>query len=42
LTLRKWGSCRLDSSGSGKVPLAGPSEHGNEPSCFIKCEEFVV
>jgi len=29
----------LDSSGSGKGPVAGTCEH-NEPSGSIKCEEF--
>jgi hypothetical protein len=31
----------LDSSGSGQGPVAGPSEHGNETSGFIKGEELL-
>jgi len=30
----------LDSSGSGKGQVAGPSEHENKPSGFTKCGEF--
>jgi hypothetical protein len=29
------GESELDSSGSGKGPLLGSYEHGNEPSCPI-------
>jgi hypothetical protein len=32
--------CGLDSSGSGYGPVAGPCEHGNEPSGYIKSVEF--
>jgi hypothetical protein len=35
------GSCGLDSSGSGYGPVAGPCEHGNEPSGSIKREELL-
>jgi hypothetical protein len=35
------GSCELDSSGSRYGPLAGPCEHGNEPSGSIKEGEFL-
>jgi hypothetical protein len=34
-------SCGLDASGSGQGPVAGSSEHGNEPSGSIKGEEFL-
>jgi hypothetical protein len=30
------GRCGLDASGSGQGPVAGPSEHVNEFSSFIK------
>jgi hypothetical protein len=35
------GVYRLDSSGLGEAPVAGCYEHGNEPSGFIKCREFL-
>jgi hypothetical protein len=35
------GRCGLDASGSGKGPVAGCCEHGNEPSDFIKREEII-
>jgi len=35
------GGCRMDSTGSGKGPEAGPCEHGNEPSGSIKVREFL-
>jgi hypothetical protein len=31
----------LDSSGSGRVPMAGSSEYINEPLGFIKGEELL-
>jgi hypothetical protein len=34
--------CGLDSKGSGLVPVMGFCEHGNEPSGFIRREEFFV
>jgi hypothetical protein len=34
------GSCGLDSSGSGQVPVTDCCEHGHEPSCSIKGGEF--
>jgi len=36
-----WESNGLDSSGSGKGPVAGSCEQGNEPSGSIKGGEFV-
>jgi hypothetical protein len=33
--------CGLDATGSGKRPVVGRCEHGNEPSGFIKVEEFL-
>jgi hypothetical protein len=33
--------CGLDSSGSEQRPAANSCEHGNEPSGFIKGEEFL-
>jgi hypothetical protein len=33
--------CGLESSGSGKGPMAGSCEHGDEPSGFIKWREFL-
>jgi hypothetical protein len=35
------GECELESSGAGKGPVAGPCEHGNEPSGSIKGGEFL-
>jgi len=35
------GSWRLDSSGSGQVPVVGSCEHGDETSGSIKCGVFV-
>jgi hypothetical protein len=35
------GKCGLDSSCSGQPPVAGSYENGNEPSGFIKGEEYV-
>jgi hypothetical protein len=35
------GGCGLDASGSGLGPVAGPHEHGDEPSGFIKGREFL-
>jgi hypothetical protein len=32
----------MDSSGSGKRPVAGSCEHGNEPSGSIKGKEFLT
>jgi hypothetical protein len=34
------GECGLDASESGQGPVVGSCEHGNEPSGFIKGEEF--
>jgi hypothetical protein len=34
------GKGKEDASGSGYGPVAGSCEHGNEPSGFIKGEEF--
>jgi hypothetical protein len=34
------GGCGLDSSGSGKGPVARSCEHGNEPSGSVKVEGF--
>jgi hypothetical protein len=31
----------MDSSGSGKGPVAGFCEQGNEPSSYVKGREFV-
>jgi hypothetical protein len=31
----------MDASGSGHRPVAGSCEYGNEPSSFIKGEEFL-
>jgi len=39
--LEKKDGCGMDSSGSGKRPVAGSCEHGNETSGFIKTKEFV-
>jgi len=33
--------CGLDSTGAGYGPVAGSCEYGNEPSSFIKGEEFL-
>jgi hypothetical protein len=33
--------CELDSCGSGQRQVAGPCEHGNEPSSSIKGAEFL-
>jgi hypothetical protein len=33
--------CGLDSTGSGKDPLAGSCEHGNKPSGFTGSKEFL-
>jgi hypothetical protein len=33
---KKNGNYELDSSGSGQTTVAGPNEHGNEPSGSIK------
>jgi hypothetical protein len=35
------GGYGLDSSGSGKGPVAGSCEHGNESSGPINCREFL-
>jgi hypothetical protein len=35
------GGCELDSVGSKLGPVAGSCEHGNEPSCYIKCWEIL-
>jgi hypothetical protein len=35
------GRCVLDATGSGERPVAGFCEHGDEPSGFIKCGEFL-
>jgi hypothetical protein len=35
-----WGRCDMDASGSGQGPVAGPREHGNEPSGSMKGGEF--
>jgi len=35
------GGCGLNSSGSGRRPVADCSENGNEPSGSIKGREFV-
>jgi hypothetical protein len=35
------GCCELDLSGLGYGPVAGSSDHGNEPSGCIKCREFI-
>jgi len=35
-----WGH-GLDGSGSGQRQVTGSCECGNEPSGFIKCEEFL-
>jgi hypothetical protein len=37
----KVGRCGLYSSGSGWGPVAGCCEHGNEPLCVTKDEEFL-
>jgi hypothetical protein len=34
-------SCRLDSSGSGQVPVEGANEHDTEPSVSIEGGEFL-
>jgi len=34
------GSCEPDSSGSGQGRVAGPCEHGNEPSDSIKVRKY--
>jgi hypothetical protein len=34
--------CGLDSSGLGEAPVAGPCEHGHEPSSSIKYREFLL
>jgi hypothetical protein len=42
LILGKWvGSCGLDASGSVEGAVAGPCEHGYEPSGFIKGGELL-
>jgi hypothetical protein len=39
---RIWvGMCGLDASDSGKGPVTGHCEHGNEPSGSIKVGEFL-
>jgi hypothetical protein len=35
------GRCGLDSSSSGKGPVTGSSDHGYEPSGYIKFQEFL-
>jgi hypothetical protein len=35
------GRCELEAFGSGYGPVAGCSEHGNEPSVSIKGAEFL-
>jgi len=35
------GKCGLDTFGSGQGPVAGTSEHGNDPSGSIKGGEFL-
>jgi hypothetical protein len=35
-----WRRCGLNASGSRQGPVAGPCEHGNEPSGSIKGGEF--
>jgi hypothetical protein len=35
------GRCGLHACGSGYGPVAGSSEHGNEPSGSIKGREFL-
>jgi hypothetical protein len=42
--LRKTGRGKrgLDSSGSRQRPVAGPCEHGNEPSGSIKAGNFLT
>jgi hypothetical protein len=37
----RFGEGGLDSSGSGKGPVDGSCEQGNEPSGSIKCGEFL-
>jgi hypothetical protein len=37
--VRRYG---LYSCGSGERSVAGPCEHGNEPSVCMKCWEFIV
>jgi hypothetical protein len=34
--------CGLDSFGKGQGPVAGSCEHVNEPSGYVKCEEFLA
>jgi hypothetical protein len=34
--------CRTDSSDSGQRPMAGPPDHGNEPSSSIKAGNFLT
>jgi hypothetical protein len=36
-----FGGCGLDSFGLGQRQVAGSYEHGDEPSGFIKCGEFL-
>jgi hypothetical protein len=33
--------CGLDSSGPECGPKVGSCKHGNEPSCSVKCGEFL-
>jgi len=35
------GNCGLDASGSGKEPVAGSCDHGNEPSGSTKAGKFL-
>jgi hypothetical protein len=35
------GDCGLDASGLGYCPVAGPREHGNEPTGSTKGREFL-
>jgi hypothetical protein len=36
------GYYELDSSASGQGQVAGSCEHGNKPSCSIKCSEILA
>jgi hypothetical protein len=31
----------MDFSGSRHIPVSGLCEHGNEPLCFVKSDEFL-
>jgi hypothetical protein len=35
------GRCGLEAFGSRESPVAGPCDHGNEPSVSIKRDEFL-